>query len=176
MRVGGQEEPSAEQRAQDRHLAWLIVAASATVTLTIAALLLPKVYREWVRSLQLNMERAERDANPFRPPATPPPAHTAKPSEDWRSWLSSSNRPAAALARGEHGTVRVTLAIDPAGKPTGCAVAESSGFWALDNGTCLALMRAGRFAPATPREPGGGVGEVRRWTSPAITWNTDPGS
>lgn len=166
-------EPSAEQRAKDGRLAWTIVLASAAVTLVLATVLLTMLYRSAVRSVEDERDRLAQASNPIRPSFAPPP-DTVTPAEDWRTWLSPHNGPAAALARGEHGTVRVTLAIDAAGKPTGCSVAQSSGFYGLDNGMCLALMRAGRFTPAKPGEPGAGMGEVRRWTSPAVTWNGKP--
>lgn len=166
-------EPSAEQRARDGRLAWTIVLTCAVFTLALTAVLLTMLFRSAERSIAEERDRFAQAVNPIRPSLAPPP-DTAQPAEDWRTWLSPRNGPAAALARGEHGTVRVTLAIDAAGNPTGCSVAQSSGFYGLDNGTCLALMRAGRFAPAKAGEPGAGVGEVRRWTSPDVTWNAKP--
>ena len=162
---------SREER-RDGQLAWLVVIACAIATLTLAGVGVRYLWRpaqeaaaaEWRRSLR---EAAAR--NEARRLATIPP-NSAKPVGSPQRWIEPGNQPTVALGRGEHGVVRVTLAIDAHGLPTGCAVAQSSGFWALDNGTCLALMKAGRFQPARPGSLGAGLGEVRRWTSPVIIW------
>ena len=49
--------------------------------------------------------------------------------------------------------------------PLGCAVAETSGHWALDNATCAAMLNKGRFESG-PAAAGG----RQYWTSPRISW------
>jgi protein TonB len=118
------------------------------------------------------MERAQQRArldtpgSAYEPPPPPtPPADTAKPIGDVAGWFNPDDYPAAAQRAGEEGRVRVTVASDPAGLPTGCSVASSSGFMSLDNGTCTIMMQKARF----DRAPAGRKG-VRFWTSPPIRW------
>ena len=156
---------SEADRARDGRLAWLIVAGCTVLTLTLVTALVVSLRGPVRRMLA---EAWAPSSGPRQIAAVPP--DTAKPIGDPGSWITPQNRPFAALARGEHGTVRVTLAVSPSGQASGCQVAQSSGYDSLDNGTCLALMGAARFEPARAGEPGSRPGEVRRWTSPVVTW------
>ncbi|MFX6743365.1 TonB family protein [Acinetobacter baumannii] len=51
--------------------------------------------------------------------------------------------------RNEHGVVSIAFTSDPRGVPSECWIAESSGFADLDAGTCEALLKHGKFHPAT---------------------------
>jgi TonB family protein len=81
------------------------------------------------------------------------------------AWIGPDDYPAGARRDGEEGRVRVTVAVDPEGQPTGCQTFESSGSWSLDSGTCHVFLSKGRFTAASPGETG-----VRKWTSPPVRW------
>lgn len=166
---------SVEERAGDVRLAWLIVGAGALVTAVIVALVGAMLWRQAERQVADGMEQARATAARQREALAtirraPPPPDTAAPIGDVGRWVGPDDYPAAAIRAGEEGRVRVTLAIGADGRPTGCSVARSSGSWSLDNGTCLTMMRRGRFGRAGRNEVGSRPGEVRRWTSPLVRW------
>ena len=164
----------------DTRLAWLIVGGSALATLVLVVLLIGWGARQATRwsaeqSRVAAAQRRERSeaigrigddtsTDPVTMVEPPRPPDTVRPIGSPARWLDADDYPAGAQRRGEEGRVRVTLAVDRAGRPTGCSVALSSGSWSLDNGTCTAMMGKGRFEPA----PDGPL--VRRWTSPPVRW------
>ncbi len=164
-----------EQRRQDVRLAWLIVGVCGAITLVLAILLGATLARRAVRQMDEGLRQARSDAERRGTPVTtlpapPPPPNTARPVGDVARWVGTDDYPQTAIRAGDEGRVRVTLAIDADGKPTGCAVAMSSGSSSLDNATCLTMMSRGRFDRATPGGAGSRPGEVRRWTSPPVRW------
>jgi protein TonB len=56
--------------------------------------------------------------------------------------------PPEALSRGEQGKVGFQLTIEKDGTPLSCAITQSSGFHALDAGTCEFIVRFGRMTPS----------------------------
>lgn len=144
----------------------MILCACSAVSLPVIGLVAAWLLRDFTSSALRDVQEAKAGAEQL----APIPPDTAKPVGEPSSWIKPSDYPGGALRAGEEGRARVTLAIDAAGKPTGCAVARSSGSWSLDNGTCSALMRRARFAPARPGTLGSHEGEVRRWTSPYVRW------
>lgn len=70
-----------------------------------------------------------------------------------RSWVTAQDYPAKALRGDRKGRVVYELAVDPAGKATGCRILGSSGSKALDGATCPLLLKRARFEPA--RDPAG---------------------
>lgn len=176
-----------EQARKNKRLAWLIVGASGTVTLVLAALLLGWAGRQasrWMAAQQQEfrqgLDEGQRDhvdrEKIFAPEpsaqsdvpqpvaAGPAPPNSARPVGSPAAWVGADDYPPSALRNGWEGGVRVTVRVDRAGTPMGCAVRASSGHWSLDNATCAAMLNHGRFdiAPTGPRE--------RYWTSPVIRW------
>ena len=168
----------------DLRLAWLIVGVSACATLVLLMLAVT-----WAKgNLMRWAEAQQRSGYPYArgaPPVVidpggalpeartdpdtplpvaegPPPPNTARPVGSPARWIGPEDYPPTALRRGYVGRVRVTVAVDRAGNPTGCAVRQTSGHWTLDNATCAAMLNRGRFDVAR-RGP-----RVRHWTSPVI--------
>ncbi len=67
---------------------------------------------------------------------------------DLRTLFSVDDYPASAERKGEEGTVQANLAIDKAGRVSGCTILHSSGSKTLDNTTCSIMQRRARFVPA----------------------------
>lgn len=63
-------------------------------------------------------------------------------------WLRSSDYPNAMLNAGYQGIIRVRLMIDASGKPTSCAIQQSTRPEEFDNTVCRALMARAKFEPA----------------------------
>ena len=173
--MDGNGRDAAARAQADTRLAWIIVGMSALVTLTLAIVAGNWAIRRATVAAHAGWQQGRAEAQGRSRDAgetlsTPIPPDTARPIGDVSRWAGPDDYPPAALRAGEEGRVRVTVAIDAAGKPTGCAVAERSGSWSLDNGTCLAMMRNGRFDRARRGEIGARPGEVRRWTSPPVRW------
>ena len=164
-------------RTNNTRLAWLVLSACALVSLTllvVVALSLRGPLTRWAQaSMQAVASGSSDDGSSgdgARPSLAPLPVEgmstvPAVPIGDPARWAGPDDYPAEALRAGEEGRVRVRLAINAAGVPSGCAVAESSGSWSLDNGTCGMMMRHGRFDAA----PAGQVA-TRLWLSPGIRW------
>lgn len=72
---------------------------------------------------------------------------TAKPI-DIGSWFRANDYPIEAMKKGIEGSVTFEVDVDPAGKPTACRVAVSSGSSILDRATCDAVLARARFEPA----------------------------
>jgi len=66
------------------------------------------------------------------------------------SWFSTDSYPAEARRLRQAGRVGIALTINAAGQPVECTVVSSSGYAALDNGTCQLAMERGRFS--APRD------------------------
>ena len=64
------------------------------------------------------------------------------------SYIGEADYPASALARGEQGSVRFRLQVEPDGRVTNCTIVRPSGAAALDNATCRIMMSRARFTPA----------------------------
>ena len=182
-------ERAPEQARADLRLAWIVVGTGALLTLTLLALaahfLLGQLEgwaaqrgrdmqtgyeagrREQERQRRAIAEAAEPSAQSDEPlpvAAGPAPPDTARPIGAPAQWVDADDYPRTALRMGYEGRVRVTVAVDQAGSPTGCEVRLSSGHWSLDNATCAAMLNNGHFA-ASPGGP-----RLRHWTSPAIRW------
>ncbi|WP_425229775.1 TonB family protein [Sphingomonas sp.] len=160
---------TAEQRTRDGRLAWIIVTGCALVTATLLTLLVAAA----VRRIPPSFDRApfEADVAARRRRVLAIPANTATPVGDPAGWPAKAGRPAEPMARGEDGAVRVTLTVNVDGVPTGCAVAQSSGYDDLDSATCNAMLWAADFRPVRHGAAGPGSPGVRYWTSPPIDWN-----
>lgn len=163
---------SAEQRARDGRLAWIIVGICAVLSLTIIVLGIlalrgPAV--RWAEEAQMQADARERERLGFPPLSVPdalapPSMSTATPVGDPANWIGPGDYPVGARVRGEEGRVSVTVSVDPQGRATGCQTHQSSGFGSLDAGTCHVMMTNGVWE-AAPGEYG-----VRRWTSPPVRW------
>ena len=75
---------------------------------------------------------------------------TAKPSAN--AEFLAKNYPAESLQRGEQGRVGFQLTFEADGSLTACAITQSSGFAALDNGTCDMLAQSAKIEPARDTE------------------------
>ncbi|WP_169798364.1 energy transducer TonB [Sphingomonas soli] len=62
--------------------------------------------------------------------------------------IGLNDYPADMVRIGAEGRTTVALAVNEAGRATGCKVIRSSGFGSFDRATCRALMLRGRFFPA----------------------------
>lgn len=172
--------PSDRARA-DTNLAWLLVGAGAVLTLLIGYFLLGFVARQvngWAaaqyrlageqaaerRRIAKTAEPSDASDEPLPVAQGPAPPNDARPLGQVTDWVGPGDYPPSAMRAGYEGRVRVTVAVDRAGTPTGCAVRRSSGHWSLDNATCAGMLNRGRFDVAL-RGP-----RVRHWTSPAIRW------
>lgn len=81
---------------------------------------------------------------------------------NWREANSiQADYPPASWLADEEGLVVYEIAVDAAGKATGCTIAETSGHKALDKAACAAVIERGVFAPAQ-NEAGEGVEGVYR--------------
>jgi TonB family protein len=74
-------------------------------------------------------------------------APTAQPANDPSAWVSDADYPDSALRTGISGRVGFRLSISPEGRPTDCAISESSGSVLLDRKTCLLLLQRAQFKP-----------------------------
>lgn len=99
-------------------------------------------------------------------PATTPSSPSAENAE-----FLAKNYPPEALRRGEQGKVGFQLTIDKDGTPLACTITESSGFGALDDGTCEFLVRHGRMSP---QKDANGI-SVRSAKNGYINWKLPAG-
>jgi len=67
------------------------------------------------------------------------------------TWVTDGDYPPSALRAEAQGVTAYRLGVDASGFPTGCDVLQTAGFAALDDRTCVLLMRRARFQPATDR-------------------------
>ena len=63
--------------------------------------------------------------------------------------FTTDDYPAAALRRGEHGTVRARMKIDASGAVIDCTIAKSSGSALLDEATCAVIRARAHYSPWT---------------------------
>lgn len=70
------------------------------------------------------------------------------PEPAGRWGVSVDDYPAEALRSGLQGTTRFDIAVNEAGKATGCTIVKSSGHAVLDQQACTVLMRRAKFKPA----------------------------
>lgn len=75
-------------------------------------------------------------------------AARAIPKAAFRTLINEDDYPSSALLANEQGVVHFRLAVDQAGKVTGCTVLKSSGSKALDTTTCEILTARAVFRPA----------------------------
>jgi periplasmic protein TonB len=89
---------------------------------------------------------------------------------DVRTIFSTDDYPAAALQRGEEGTVQAVLAVDSRGRVTKCTILRSSGSATLDSTTCRLLQKRARFTPARDAD---GRPVPDQFTTPPIKWQLE---
>lgn len=98
--------------------------------------------------------------------ATPLPA---KPVGRPGDWVTDNDYPTTSLQHNSTGIVGFVLAIDPAGVPSGCEIAQSSRDPDLDKATCDLMIQRARFTPATDATGKPTTGTYRssiRWQIP----------
>jgi len=115
----------------------------------------------------------EPQPGPGRPAAGSPPLPAPRtPPRQVGGSISDADYPAAAIAAGEQGTVRVRISIDRAGRVAGCEVTESSGSAALDSASCSLIQERFTYEPArNARGEAVPAGISRR-----ITWRSPGGA
>lgn len=107
--------------------------------------------------------------DPTPSPTTTPPLfkpRAAVPRGKWQAWVTTSDYPTRDLREENQGTARYRLAIDAAGKVTGCTITASSGHPRLDRATCDTVQRRARFDPATDETGARAAGSF----SGSVTW------
>ncbi len=107
---------------------------------------------------------AEAAADAVRGSAAPPPIKIVPIESDHRSsgksrrpklqnrsrgWIVQADYPISSWNADEEGTVRYNVSVDATGNATGCEVAESSGFAALDEAICPLVFERAEFFPAS---------------------------
>jgi len=83
--------------------------------------------------------------------------------------VSNADYPPAALSQLRDGVVGVQYVVDPSGRVSRCEVSFTSGWSDLDQATCAAILKRGRFEPKTDDtgHPTSDVRQLRyRWTLP----------
>jgi TonB family protein len=81
-------------------------------------------------------------------------------------WFGPDSYPPEALRNREEGTVGVSIAVDANGVPTGCSVTKTSGYAALDQGTCSIFLAHVRYRPGTDSK---GRAIPSTWTG-SVAW------
>lgn len=119
---------------------------------------LPRVPLSRLSGLVERLIRSGRDREPQTGPAPAPPAlqsaapepapHGAHLMGNPGDWFSDDIYPPYAKHYGIEGRVRVRVVIDETGLVKDCHVVASSGAPTLDQATCSAAIRNGRFKPA----------------------------
>lgn len=71
-----------------------------------------------------------------------------RPKSSPQTWVRDLDFPEYAQRMGAFGTIGFKLQVDATGRPTECAILNTSGFWLLDNRACELLIERGRFDPA----------------------------
>lgn len=73
---------------------------------------------------------------------------TAPPPANSSAWVTTDDYPPSAIRSGEEGTTVVAFTVNGAGRVENCRVTTSSGSTALDQATCRAVTRRGRYTPS----------------------------
>lgn len=87
---------------------------------------------------------------------------------DVRTLFSSDDYPVEAQRKGEQGQVVADLLINPAGRVETCSIVWSSGYRALDDGTCSIFYRRAHFIPG---KDGAGNAKYDVFRTPPISWS-----
>jgi TonB family protein len=83
------------------------------------------------------------------PPAMPPTAGTARPSNNPGSWVTTNDYPARALREERQGASSFRVVVNAQGVVSACEITQSSGHADLDAATCAAVQKRARFDPGT---------------------------
>lgn len=75
-----------------------------------------------------------------------------RPVDAPATWLRASDYPRAMLAKWQPGLVQFRLTVGPEGRPTGCAVQQSTNAEGFNAAVCEALMTRASFEPALDGE------------------------
>lgn len=105
---------------------------------------------------------------------TPP-----QPDGDVSTWVITDDYPEAAWVEFREGTTEVRLAVNVAGRVTGCTINRSSGHPDLDSAACTALVQRARFQPARDGAGNAVAGEYTRrvrWQLPGSSGPYSPGT
>lgn len=94
-------------------------------------------------------------------------AHPVRVRGNPATWFNHSDYPAAALAVGDQGRVKIALAVNAGGAATSCTVLESSGSALLDDGTCDVAIKNAQFVAATDST---GVPIASVYVMPPVSW------
>jgi TonB family protein len=106
------------------------------------------------------------------PPPTPGagqqrPFVRALTPRDQQKWVMLDDYPTEALDGRAFGRARFRLSVDASGRVTDCHILVTSGYWVLDEQTCIVLKRRARFLPALD---GAGNPAPATYTS-VFTWD-----
>ncbi|WBH16820.1 energy transducer TonB [Sphingomonas radiodurans] len=88
-------------------------------------------------------------APPPAPPAPPVVSKAAGAKGDPAQWITNDDYPPSSIRAEEEGTTAIKWTINGQGRVENCVVTASSGSPALDQAACRALVRRGRYSPAT---------------------------
>lgn len=124
-----------------------------------------KAYGRQIAALDALMPPAPRSVVYEPPPRSF--ARDPQPAERAERWIRGDDYPARALREERGGTVGVRLRIDTKGSVADCIVIRSSGHADLDQETCRAMRRRGRFRPAL--DDRGNIVEGF-YTPPQVIW------
>ncbi|OBV11423.1 energy transducer TonB [Erythrobacter dokdonensis] len=101
-------------------------------------------------------------ASPFDPVAASPRGNPGR-------WVTDSDYRSRWIREGLSGKAGFTLAIDAAGKVTGCTITRSTGHKALDEATCELVSKRARFVAArdgTGKPVAGSYSNTVNWQIP----------
>ena len=136
------------------------------IALSVAALTVPAVAQDTDRATAQEAAEAAADRVMKEPPveakrvplppppveiAIPPPSPNRNKAPGPKSFgmmrPKQADYPAASWAVGHEGRVRYEVEVSAEGKPTSCAITDSSGHKELDDTTCAIAMERGEFRP-----------------------------
>ena len=86
---------------------------------------------------------------PPAPPAAPVVSKAAGAKGNPADWITNDDYPAEAIRSESEGTTGIKWTINTAGRVENCVVTASSGSSSLDQAACRALVRRGRYTPAS---------------------------
>jgi TonB family protein len=108
--------------------------------------------------------------DPFRSIRSGQTVSDPSPVVPLTSYVSNDDYPAAALSRGEEGSVRFRLTVGPDGRVSTCTIVMSSGFSTLDDTTCRLMRTRPRFRPALDASGVPTTGSIES----AVHWRIQP--